>query len=278
MITIQLRNGPMIGHRTFQFPDGQLHVELARGIVFSHVNIQASIRTPSDLFELALIKDVLDNQIGNDVALDLRYLMGGRMDKRTSKNEPLTLDIVAGMIKAMGKWASIKVFDPHSRITTELLDAETYYPDKELEQLLFSRPPQNSTILVSPDKGAARKLSTRLEGAGHKLGFGRVEFEKKRDPHNGKIIDMIGPPSLALSVNKKQCIIIDDICDGGRTFVECSKHLRSAGATNVALFVTHGLFTKGLPLEGINHVYTTNSTAIPFYQTHTKENLTVLGG
>lgn len=54
-------------------------------------------------------------------------------------------------------------------------------------------------------------------------------------------------------------LIVDDICDGGGTFVGLAKELRAAGATRVYLYVTHGIFSKRLPLEGIDHVYTTDS-------------------
>jgi ribose-phosphate pyrophosphokinase len=40
-------------------------------------------------------------------------------------------------------------------------------------------------------------------------------------------------------------VIADDICDGGRTFIELAKELRGMGAQIVHLYVTHGFFTKG---------------------------------
>ncbi len=59
----------------------------------------------------------------------------------------------------------------------------------------------------------------------------------------------------------KYCVIVDDICDGGRTFIELAKTLKEGGAQRVVLYVTHGIFSKGIyPLEKyIDEVYTTNS-------------------
>jgi ribose-phosphate pyrophosphokinase len=46
--------------------------------------------------------------------------------------------------------------------------------------------------------------------------------------------------------------MVDDICDGGRTFIELAKELRGMGAEKVHLYVTHGFFTKGLSVfDGI---------------------------
>ena len=53
--------------------------------------------------------------------------------------------------------------------------------------------------------------------------------------------------------------MIDDICDGGRTFIECAKLLKAAGVGSMALYVSHGIFSKGLdPLEnaGFTQVFT----------------------
>jgi ribose-phosphate pyrophosphokinase len=46
-------------------------------------------------------------------------------------------------------------------------------------------------------------------------------------------------------VNGKTVLIIDDICDGGKTFLELGKKLKELGAKSVLLHVTHGIFSKG---------------------------------
>ena len=55
--------------------------------------------------------------------------------------------------------------------------------------------------------------------------------------------------------------IVDDICDGGRTFIEIAKYLKEADSidsSRIHLMVTHGFFTKGLGVfDGlIDHIYT----------------------
>lgn len=55
------------------------------------------------------------------------------------------------------------------------------------------------------------------------------------------------------------------LCDGGRTFTELARALKDRGAGRIGLFVTHGIFSRGLdPLfaEGIDDIFTTDS----FYQ------------
>lgn len=67
----------------------------------------------------------------------------------------------------------------------------------------------------------------------------------------------------ASAVQDKTCVIVDDLCDGGGTFSGLAEQLVLAGAKVVDLYVTHGVFSKGLPLPGIRTVFTTNAYPRP---------------
>lgn len=62
--------------------------------------------------------------------------------------------------------------------------------------------------------------------------------------------------------NLSKILIIDDLCDGGATFIAEAKYLKSLFPHNkLKLFVYHGLFTKGLDelLEYFEEIICTNS-------------------
>ena len=63
------------------------------------------------------------------------------------------------------------------------------------------------------------------------------------------------------NVEGKNCLIVDDICDGGRTFTDLAKKLNDKGAKELYLFVSHGIFSKGYDelLGHFNVIGTTNS-------------------
>jgi len=65
------------------------------------------------------------------------------------------------------------------------------------------------------------------------------------------------------SINGKTVLIIDDICQGGRTFVELAKALKyEEPNVEIHLFVTHGFFSNGLHdliQAGITKFITTDS-------------------
>jgi len=83
---------------------------------------------------------------------------------------------------------------------------------------------------------------------------------KVRDIKTGKIL-RTEIPTLDQHADLKY-VIIDDICDGGRTFIELAKAIKgSRPSAKVYLVVTHGIFSAGFKelsqyFEGI---YTTNS-------------------
>ncbi|CCJ77069.1 Ribose-phosphate pyrophosphokinase [Cronobacter muytjensii 530] len=65
-------------------------------------------------------------------------------------------------------------------------------------------------------------------------------------------------------VKDKAVLIVDDLCDAGGTFIGSAQVLRDAGARSVSLYVTHGVFSKGvenLLNNGIDQLYTTTSFA-----------------
>jgi len=94
----------------------------------------------------------------------------------------------------------------------------------------------NDPIVVIPDAGAAKKAYSWLDGRTV------VQALKRRDVRTGALS---GFEVLADDLGGRPCIIIDDICDGGGTFLGLAAELQKANAGPLTLAVTHGLFTKG---------------------------------
>ncbi len=234
-------------YNSWTFPDGQPHVVIPNSPVNEIVRITVSLTSLEELFDLLLVRDILKRN-GNVIHLSIRYLMGARMDRPIDDCQPFTLKVITDMLQGFD---SVQILDAHSQVAVDLLDADNLYPFREVRNLLRGFNTANTAIVV-PDKGAVARVWATMGG----VGFPIVLCEKDRDPTTGKLSGFrIEDPSLV----KDECIIIDDICDGGRTFVELAKLLREAGAKHIALFVTHGIFSKGRDLEGIDAVYSTDS-------------------
>ncbi len=115
----------------------------------------------------------------------------------------------------------------------------------------------NDTVVVAPDAGAAKKAFKVAQG----LGLPMIQATKHRDLKIGDITDT----TVAYYDHCEpgtNYLIVDDICDGGRTFIELAKYIKQAKHLGkIYLYVTHGIFSKGMrPLldSGIDHIFTAN--------------------
>ena len=84
-----------------------------------------------------------------------------------------------------------------------------------------------------------------------------IRASKERDVTNGKIT---GTSINVESLKGLPCYIVDDICDGGRTFVELAKILKEKNCGDIYLYVSHGIFSNGTDglVKNIKQICTTN--------------------
>jgi len=239
--------------RLFTFPDGQQHFTLLSRDEFRVCVIETAIRNSSDLFNVLLAKDVL-TQYGYVVSLDIRYLLGARMDRSIAVDQPFTLALVARILMGAG-FARIRVLDPHSDVSTKLLGAKAVYPLDIIRTVIAGCGPD--IMIVAPDAGATSRVDRLLESLGMRDSLGVVQGLKHRDSQTGRLTGF--GVQGASRVSGRECLIVDDLCDGGGTFTGLAAELRKAGATKVSLYVTHGIFSKGSVLDGIDQVFTTDS-------------------
>ncbi len=241
---------------TFTFPDGQPHFKLETyEREFQSVVIETAIKSPSDLFLVLMASDVLRQHGYAEVSLDIRYLMGARMDRAISSMEPFSLQLVAKLLNG-GGFTKIRILDVHSDVATRLIRNSVNVLPKSIVRQVFTT--LGSVNPVRPDKGAEDRVKNLLP-RDLELEWGSlIRCEKTRDPETGMLSGF--KVKNHSSSGGWDCLIIDDICDGGGTFVGLAKELRKAGARKVYLYVTHGIFSKGLAaLEGIDKIFTTDS-------------------
>lgn len=247
--------GGDLKYTIFTFPDGQPHFKLephARD--FHVVTIETAICSPRALLEVLMANDVLRRHGFSEINLDIRYLMGARMDRAIDSDQPFTLELVGRIINSAG-FTRVRILDVHSDVATRLIrNSLNVLPIKTLDTVMARKFWGHETSIVTPDKGAINRVNAIVSSFW--CGGRRVQCFKKRDIATGALTGFeIENPNDVL----RNCLIIDDICDGGGTFVGLAKELKEYGAKKVYLFVTHGIFSKGLPLEGIDKIFTTDS-------------------
>ena len=233
----------------FAFPGGERHVRLPAeqlgGIEALDKDwaIEARVYTPADIMDLLLTTDALRRIIpaGSTLRLVMPYVPYARQDRVALDGEPLSAAVFCTLINAM-HFDAVEVWDPHSDVTPALLQNVRIRPTKDLMLSTFTERGQahllTNCAFVAPDAGARKRVAALAKSFGTDVVFA----DKKRDPTTGKLS---GAQVLG-DVPARPLLVVDDICDGGGTFLELARVLREQTDQPLYLYVTHGLFTKGL--------------------------------
>lgn len=238
----------------FKFPAGEIGVKLTsrRGEVSGTVRVTAFLQNSDDIMALLLTVDALrrEHPKCNDIELTLPYIPYARQDRVCNEGESLSISVMASLINSCD-FSRVYVYDPHSDVAPALIKNCTVIPQEDIFSKLFYF--WDITYIVAPDAGAykkAHKFASKMGAAGV------IVCNKIRDTKTGKITGL----SCSEDVTDKVLFVLDDICDGGRTFIEVSNLLRGKAAS-IFLGVTHGIFSKGVDVvaDAYDGVYTTNS-------------------
>lgn len=173
-----------------------------------------------------------------------------------------------------GNFASVICVDPHSDVMPALINNCVRIPIEDVfpPALVGPFPGPGKAVLVVPDQGAIK----RVEAVAAKFGYDVVYARKHRDPKTGKLSRFSCEPVPW----GKDAIIVDDICDGGGTFLGLAPEIRNEPTTQgfkpkLHLWVTHGIFSKGpWVFEG---VFSTVATTDSFPATKQTDSYKVSG-
>lgn len=189
------------------------------------------------------------------IHLCMSYLPYGRQDKEVSNETTFALRPFLDLLKSL-RVSKISVIDAHSNLAENYLDNfENIYPGVHIARAIGQL--GNITRIAFPDEGAAtRHLREAKQPILREKYHGQfITGEKRRDSSTGEITGM----TLEGSPIGQHILIVDDICDGGATFVAFATLLKKYGASSVSLYVTHGIFSKGvqrLREAGIHRIFT----------------------
>jgi ribose-phosphate pyrophosphokinase len=247
-----------IGFETFTFHGGEPHLKLhlppASFYKKEEVLILQRIRRSGDFMLLLLATDALRRAGYRRLSVLLPYFPAARQDRVMTPGEPLSVKVYTQIINAQ-HFERVWIFDPHSDVVPALLDSVEVISNENFIKKAIQKIDSQSLALVAPDAGAAkklRKLAGRLDNPD------LVLCEKQRDVQNGQLT---GFQVFSKNLEGRDCLIVDDICDGGATFTGIAKALKMKNAGRVFLAVSHGIFSDGFEkLEGLlDGIFTTDS-------------------
>lgn len=209
------------------------------------------IQSSQDLVDLILIKQIYD-QNNKPLEVVIPYFPYARQDRVTDKNESFSLKAICNIVNSLG-FKKVHIHDPHSDVTSALLNNVRVIPQEEIIYRAFPEIINRDVVIIAPDAGAAKKAQKISEQLNKPIAYAI----KHRDTNTGELTFI----ALAGDVEGKECLIVDDICDGGGTFIALGNELKARGASAVSLYVTHGIFSNGISVfkNIIEHIYTTNT-------------------
>lgn len=237
MLIIESDNYAAAGIETMFFPGGEPHAKCTEALK-GDVLLVLKMRTWNDVGLGACVKDMLSrNPRVEKLYVFIPYFPGARQD-RSDGLAPYTLGIMSQLLNVLGS-VDISTFDLHSATgVVELLPRYNF----GLHHLQM-KPRPGIVGIIAPDKGAMDRAWKFRDKFYHDAEL--LQCEKTRDPATGRLYGY-KMPRLPYPGGY---IIVDDICDGGGTFnllAEAFGKDPLGNSSFLELFVSHGIFSKGL--------------------------------
>lgn len=193
----------------------------------------------SEVFHLYQLLHLLDENSHIMTQLNIPFLPYGRQDKGVRNDSTFALLSFRKLLEPFSHCLSIHTIDAHNpKVLTDMF--HNTIPNDRIKQIILET---NPDVICFPDKGASLRGYTTE-------GLPTIVLDKKRNQLTGEIEGLVY--NGILDLKDKSVLILDDLCDGGRTFIEAAKLLYELGAKTVDLYTTHGIYSKG-----VDHVRST---------------------
>lgn len=217
--------------------------------------VTAHLNSPTMQVALSHTMDALRHQYTcAKFMLIMDYVPYARQDRRCNPGEALGMKVFGDYINSM-KFDAVIITDPHSDVAPACLNNVISIDQSEVFGDVHDF--GAGWFIVAPDMGAKKKAE---KFAKDNCAFGVITCYKERDMYSGEITSqgIIGAENVPKGA---KLFVLDDICDGGRTFVGVRELLATLEPSVVELAVTHGIFSYGKEVvtKLYDKVYTTNS-------------------
>jgi ribose-phosphate pyrophosphokinase len=264
------RSGAALGGCTFaRFPDGELCVRVGDPVAARVCAVLGSLAPPDQqMVSVLLLAHTLKREGARRVVALLPYLGYARQDLADS-GQSLGAAWAGDLLRAAGV-DQVLTIDVHSRqaVSCFPMPVDSLSPAPLFADVLTQGDLTDLSV-VAPDEGAVERCEAVIRAAGIRTPLARLHKRREADG---------ATHSSFLGTITPRVAIVDDILDTGGTLVSACAALRGAGAQEISVFVTHGLFTgqrwRELQALGVQRIYTTDS--IPAAREHTGDLVEVL--
>lgn len=264
-----------VQYKVSHFPDGQQSLEIDSNDIYrikteSLITIVSHLNNFSDL-ELIICAVKAIRGLNKTMKIDLYvpYFVGARSDRKFVEGGiHYVKDVMAPIINSLDL-NRVMVLDPHSDVMEACVNGfeKAKFSYAQFMKFAVSKLSNgketefnpDEICLISPDSGAYKRT---FDAASWMRVKHIATANKIRDIVTGQIIKTEVQNLPVGTTTPLKYVIVDDICDGGRTFIELAKAIREQLPTaEIVLVVTHGIFSAGLDVltPHFNKIITTNS-------------------
>lgn len=243
------------------FPDGETFVQIQENVRGKTCFIVQSLaHNPNTyLMELLIIIDALKRASAQSIIALIPYLAYARQDRKDNARVPITARLVANLIEKAGA-DRVVTMDLHVEQLQGFFDIPTDHLIAK-NQLVhaFENLNLQAHVVAAPDIGSikyAKKISEKLD-------IDLVMIDKKRyNAQQIKYSPIIG------EVNRKNVLLVDDVCSTAETLCQAAKACKEAGALSIYAMVAHGVFAskaiEKIERSQIEKLIVSNSIAHPW--------------
>lgn len=220
-----------------RFADNEVFLEILENVRGEDVFVIQSTSRPANdnLMELLITLDALKRGSARRITAVVPYFGYGRQDRKTSPRSPISAKLCANLMTVAGAHRLL-TFDLHSAQIQGFFDipVDNLFASPVFSRDLIDRFGKGNMTLVSPDVGAVgrtRAIAKRVEGD-------LAVIDKRRERAGiSEVVHVIG------DVEKRICVLVDDIVDSGGTLCNAARSLKEKGAEKVYAYVTHGVLS-----------------------------------
>ena len=220
-----------------KFSDGEIYVEINENIRGNSIFIIQSVSSPANdnLMELLLSIDALKRSSAKNITAVIPYFGYARQDRKVVPRTSISAKLVSNLITQAGADRVVTV-DLHAGQIQGFFDipVDNLFATPIFARHVKKKIKSKKIICVAPDVGGTE----RARALGKLLNVGLAIVDKRRPkPGQSQVMNVIG------DVKGQTCIIVDDIIDSGGTIVNAAKALKSRGAKEVYVYITHGVLS-----------------------------------
>lgn len=244
-------------HSFAHFPDGSVRFE-APMEVYPPASIDLTITlvdtTPTAVMALAQAAQLLHHRGDHRIHLVIAAMPDQRCDReekfdRDGKNITgvAAVEATVRLITAMANWESITIMDPHSEATIGAFEELDYsvtslLPEAQFKDFIRSLP-MLPTHIIQVDAGAYERVCDYRAILFNAFNCDPIHVTMDKVREDGKVVgtQAVGTHRV---FERNFYLIVDDICDGGRSFIEAAKAL-GLNTSEVALWTNLGIYSAG---------------------------------